>query len=297
MPVSVLAHAQARRTGPSRHSVTPRVSVLLAWPATLLLVFFALPFALLVRVSVAPHDPTALWLPGVTLGPYTVLAQRVFADALLYSLGLAVCVGALCVLVGFPFAYLLTRMGRRQRVAWLVFLLSTLALSEVLVTFAWQVMLAKRIGLSNLLVAAGLMAAPDSLTPSEGAVISCLVYLILPFTVLTLYPSLSRLDPALVEAARTMGASPLRAFASVVLPLTRGPLLAAFLMAAVLAIGSYVAPLVLGRTPDWTLAILITRTALGGQNIPGAAAIAMLLLAATVALAAATAWARRERAS
>jgi putative spermidine/putrescine transport system permease protein len=120
--------------------------------------------------------------------------------------------------------------------------------------------------------------------------VSCLVYLILPFTVLTLYPSLSRLDAALVEAARTMGASALRAFATVVVPMVRGPLLASFLMAAVLAIGSYVAPIVLGRPQDWTLAILITRTALGGQDMPGSAAIAMLLLAATLALALVTAW-------
>ena len=288
--MSFVARVQHRGAGRLRRPALPRVAVLLAWPALLLLGFFVVPFALLIRVSVAPHDPSALWLPGITFTPYAVLAQRVFMDALLYSLALAVSVGGLCVLIGFPFAYLVTRMGRRQRVVWLVFLLSTLALSEVLVTFAWQVMLSKRIGLSNLLVLAGLMDAPDSLAPSEGAVVSCLVYLILPFTVLTLYPSLSRLDAALVEAARTMGASPLRAFASVVVPMTRGPLLAAFLMAAVHAIGSYVAPIVLGRTQDWTLAILITRTALGGQNMPGSAAIAMLLLAATLALAMVTAW-------
>ena len=272
-----------------------RVGLLLAWPTLLLIVFFAVPFALLVRVSLAPHDATALWLPGLSFTPYARLTQRVFVDALLYSIGLALAVGTLSLLIGFPFAYFITRMPRRARVVWLVFLLSTLALSEVLVTFAWQIMLSKRIGLSNLLVLAGLMQRPDSLTPGAGAVVSCLVYLILPFTVLTLYPSLSRLDASLTEAARTMGASPLRAFASVVIPIVRAPLVSAFVLAAVLAVGSYVAPVVLGRPQDWTLAILITKTALGGMDMPGAAAVAMLLLAATVALALGTAWIGRER--
>lgn len=266
------------RTLPRRARALPRpalrVALLLAWPAGLLAVFFAIPFALLVRIS---------------------LAQRVFADALFYSVALALAVGSLSVLIGFPFAYLIARMPRRQRVVWLVFLLSTLALSEVLVTFAWQVMLSKRIGLSNLLVLAGLLARPDSLAPGAGAVVSCLLYLILPFTVLVLYPGLSRLDPALTEAARTMGASPPRAFATIVVPAMRAPLVSAFLMAAVLAVGSYVAPILLGRLQDWTLAILITRTALGGQNIPGAAAVAMLLLAATLLLALATARLGRGR--
>ena len=273
----------------------PRLTLLLAWPALLLIVFFLAPFGLLVRVSLAPHDPSALWLPGLTVAPYANLAQRVFLDALLYSVGLALAVGALSLLIGFPFAYLIARMPRRLRVAWLIFLLSTLALSEVLVTFAWQIMLSKRIGLSNLLVLAGLMERPDSLAPSAGAVVSCLLYLILPLTVLTLYPSLSRFDASLTEAARTMGASPLRAFTGVVIPIIRAPLVSAFVLAAVLAVGSYVAPVTLGRPQDWTLAILITRTALGGMDMPGAAAIAMLLLAATVALALMTAWIGRGR--
>ena len=288
--MSVVARVVPHRAGHLPRPAAPRVALLLALPALLLLVFFAVPFALLVRVSLAPHDPSALWLPGLSFAPYAFLAQRVFANALLYSLALALTVGGLSLLIGFPFAYLITRMPRRQQVTWLVFLLSTLTLSEVLITFAWQVMLSKRIGLSSLLVLAGLMDRPDSLTPSSGAVVSCLLYLILPFTVLVLYPSLSRLDASLTEAARTMGASPLRAFTSVVMPMVRAPLVSAFVLAAVLAVGSYVAPMVLGRPQKWTLAILITRTALGGEDMPGAAAIAMLLLVATLVLALITAW-------
>jgi putative spermidine/putrescine transport system permease protein len=156
-------------------------------------------------------------------------------------------------------------------------------------------MLSKRIGLSNLFVALGLMDAPESLTPSGGAVIACLVYLVLPFTVLTLFPVLSRLDRDLIEAARTLGASPLRAFASVVVPMTKGPAMIAFVMAMVLTVGAYVPPLVLGRPQSWPMAVLIGSTALAGHDLPRAAAMSILLLAATVLLAIAAAQAARTR--
>ena len=72
-------------------------------------------------------------------------------------------------------------MSRRPQVAWLIFLLTTLTLSDVLIAFSWQVMLSKRVGLSKLLVAAGLMTQPDSLAPSVGAVMACLSCLVIPW--------------------------------------------------------------------------------------------------------------------
>ena len=256
----------------------------LAWPTLVLLGAFAAPALLLLRVGFADHDASGLWSGGLTLKPYAAVFDPVTGGALGISVGLALACATICVLAGFPLTYAITRMGRRAQVAWLVLLLATLTLSEVLITFSWQVMLSKRVGLSTIFVWLGWMDEPDSLSPSIGAVVACLVYLVLPFTVLTLYPGLSRLDRDLVQAARTLGASPARAFATIVVPAARGPIASAFVLASVLAIGSYVAPLVLGRTHDWTLAILIARTALSGQDMPGAVALAMVLLVTTVGL-------------
>ncbi len=224
-----------------------RLGLLLSWPMLALAGLGAVPFILLLRISLGQRDPNGMYLPGITLHSYGALGEPELLGALLDSIQLAVIVGAISVGLGFPLTWLIARMRRRLQVAWLVFLLATLSLSDVLIAFSWQVMLSKRIGLSNIFVALGLMDAPESLTPSGGAVIACLVYLVLPFTVLTLFPVLSRLDRDLIEAARTLGASPLRAFASVVVPLTKGPTMIAFVMAAVLTVGTYVPPLVLGR--------------------------------------------------
>jgi putative spermidine/putrescine transport system permease protein len=262
-----------------------RLGLLLSWPTLVLAGLGAVPFILLLRISLGQRDPNGIYLPGITLQSYGTLGEPELLGSLLDSIQLAVVVGAISVGLGFPLTWLIARMRRRLQVAWLVFLLATLSLSDVLIAFSWQVMLSKRIGLSNLFVALGLMDAPESLTPSGGAVIACLVYLVLPFTVLTLFPVLSRLDRDLIEAARTLGASPLRAFVSVVVPMTKGPAMIAFVMAMVLTVGAYVPPLVLGRPQHWPMAVLIGSTALAGHDLPRASAMSVFLLAATVLLA------------
>jgi len=272
-----------------------RAAVLLAWPSLALVGLVAIPFLLLVRISLAPPDPNGLWSAGISLAAYRGLMDRSFAAALLYSLGLAILVAAVGVCVGFPLTFFITRMRRGWQVLWLVFLLATLTLSDVLIAFSWQVMLSKRIGLANLLVKLGLMEQAASLTPSFGAVLGNLIYLVLPFTVLTLYPTLSQLAPELIEAAKTLGASPVVAFRTVVLPLTKRAAAVSFLISAVLTLGAYVAPVVLGRPRNWTMAVLIGNAALAGHNVPRASAMSVCLLIAALILTGGTVWIARGR--
>jgi putative spermidine/putrescine transport system permease protein len=272
-----------------------RVAALLTWPALALVVLVAIPVVLLLRISLAPPDPNGLWSAGATLDAYRGLMDRSFAAALLYSLGLALLVAAAGVGLGFPLTFFITRMRRGWQVLWLVFLLATLTLSDVLIAFSWQVMLSKRIGLPTMLVNLGLMDQADSLTPSGGAVLANLIYLVLPFTVLMLYPTMSQLAPELLEAARTLGASPFVAFRAVVVPATKRSAALAFVISAVLTLGAYVAPVVLGRPRQWTLAVLISNAALAGHNIPRAAAMSVCLLLAALLLTGGTIWIARRR--
>jgi putative spermidine/putrescine transport system permease protein len=271
-------------TVPSPPLARLREYLVLAWPAFAIAGLFIVPFGLLLQVSVAHRDPGGLWSPGFEFTNFAQMLDAGPLETLLFTAGLAVLVAILAMAIAFPFTYFITRMGRRAQVVWLILLLSTLSLSEVLVAFSWQVMLAKRIGLSQLFVWLGLMAEPESLSPNFGAVLSCLVYLVLPFTVLLLYPALSRLDKHISEAAQTLGASPLRVFFTVILPMMRAPMLSSAILVAVFTIGTFVTPQVLGRPEHWTFAILIGKAALTGGNLPFAAAMAILLLAATLGL-------------
>lgn len=256
----------------------------LAFPALMLTVFFVVPFSIMIAVSFFRRDPAGFYTPDFVVDNYARFLSLFFGGVLGFSLMLAVIVAACCVAIAFPFTFLLIRCSRRVQTVWLVGLLSVLSLSEVIIGFAWSTLFSRTAGITNLLVAVGLMDAPQALLPGFGAVLTGMVYQALPYTVLVLYPALVRLDPTLLEAARTLGASPLRAFFNVVVPALRNTVVATLIMVFVFALGSYLLPQILGRPQHWTLSVLITDQAIYQSNMPFAAAMAVFLVLISLAL-------------
>jgi putative spermidine/putrescine transport system permease protein len=256
----------------------------IAWPALMLTLFFVLPFGLMLAVSFFRRIPGGFYQPDFVLANYARFLTAFFGNVLGFSLGLALLVAVIAVALAFPFTYLLSRMRRRMQVPWLVFLLAVLSLSEVIIGFSWATLLSRTAGITNLLVLIGVMDQPVSLSPGFGAVLTGMTYQAFPYAVLVLYPSLSRLDPTLTEAARTLGASPWRSFFTVVVPALRNAILATVIMVFVFALGSYLLPQLLGRPQQWTLSVLITDQAIYQSNMPFAAAMAVFLVLVSLAL-------------
>ena len=159
-----------------------------------------------------------------------------------------------------------------------------LSLSEVIVGFAWSTLLSRSAGVSNLLVALGLLEQAESWSPGFAALLLGMCYLAFPYTVLLLYPTLARLDRELVEAATTLGASPLRAFVTVVLGVARNAILSGLILAFVFTLGIYLLPQLLGRPEHWTLSVMITDQAVFQSNLPFGAAMAIFLMLVSLAL-------------
>src|SRR3546814_20896154 len=105
-----------------------------------------------------------------------------------------------------------------------------------------------------------------------------MIYQALPYTILVLYPALVRLDNSFTEAALTLGASPLRAFFTIVIPMLRNTIVATLIMVFVFALGAYLLPPILGRPQHWTLSVLITDQAIYKSHMPFAAAMPVLLV-------------------
>ncbi|MDR6757035.1 putative spermidine/putrescine transport system permease protein [Mycoplana sp. BE70] len=266
----------------------------LFFPAAMLTVFFVVPFATMIAVSFFKRDPAGFYSTAFVFDNYARFLSPFFGKVLGFSLFLAIAVAICCVLIAVPFTYLLTRARRRTQVVWLVALLSVLSLSEVIIGFAWSTLFSRTAGITNLLVAIGLMSEPVALNPSFGAVLTAMVYQALPYTVLVLYPALVRLDPTLTEAARTLGASPLKSFFTVVVPALRNTVVATLIMVFIFALGSYLLPQILGRPQHWTLSVLITDQAIYQSNMPFAAAMAVFLVLVTLALVGLTLFAGRK---
>ncbi|MGH6626307.1 MAG: ABC transporter permease [Burkholderiaceae bacterium] len=256
----------------------------LVFPALMLLVFFVVPFGTMVAVSFFRRQQGGFYTPDFVLGNYERFLSPFFGNVLAFSLGLATLAAICAVALAFPFTYLLTRRPRRVQTRWLIGLMSLLSLSEVIIGFAWSTLFSRTAGITNLLVALGFMSQPQALLPSFGAVLTGMVYQALPYAVLVLYPALVRLDPTLIEAARTLGAHPARAFLNVVVPALRSTIVAALIMVFVFELGSYLLPQILGRPQHWTLSVLITDQAIYQSNMPFAAAMALFLVLLSLAL-------------
>ena len=256
----------------------------LAFPATMLVVFFVIPFGIMIAVSFFRRQQGGFYTTDFVLANYERFLTPFFGGVLGFSLLLAGTVAVCCIALAFPFTYFLTCRPRRVQVAWLVALLSVLSLSEVIIGFAWSTLFSRTAGISNLFVAFGLMDQPTALVPGFGAVLTGMVYQALPYTILVLYPALVRLDSSLMEAALTLGASPLRAFFTVVVPVLRNTVVATLIMVFVFALGSYLLPQILGRPQHWTLSVLITDQAIYQSNMPFAAAMAVFLVLVSLGL-------------
>lgn len=254
------------------------------YPAAMLLVFFLVPFAIMVAFSFFHRVEGGFYEPAFELDNYARFLSPLFLDALLFSLFICGLSAAICVVLALPFTYGLSRLRRFGQTAWLVFILAILSLSEVIIGFAWSMLLSRSAGVSNLFVALGLLERGQAYTPGFAALLLGLCFLGFPYAVLVLYPSVSRLDPELTEASRTLGASPVRTFFKVVVPLLRPAILATVIMVFVFTLGSYLLPQLLGRPQHWTLSVLITDQAIFQSNTPFAAAIAVFLMAVSLAL-------------
>ena len=258
------------------------------YPAFALVVFFVIPFGIMVAVSFFHRVPGAFYTPTFDINNYRNLYTALFGRVLLFSIFIAALCAAICVALGFPFTYFITRMRRKAQVVWLVVLVSVLSLSPVIIAFVWSLLLSQTAGISNLLVWLGLMERPMSWSPGFWAVLCGLCYVAFPYTVLVLYPPLSRLDPYLPEAAQTLGASPIKTFFSVVVGSLRSAIVATLIMVFVFTLGTYLIPQILGRPQHWTLSVLITDEAIYRSNLPFSAAMAVFFMLVCLALVGAT---------
>lgn len=285
------------------------------WLLTALIAFLCVvPFLLVLAISFGHKIEGAGWVWAFTFENY----QRFFVGALwpeettflylqqlYWSLRYAIIASVIAVLFALPFTYLMTRLSRAAQARWLVFLLASLSLSEVFIVMGWDILLSNNSGLPKLFKVTGMtawlketgwldvlrdwgLASPRNVKfkTSELATVLCMAYLVWPYAVILLYPALSRLDPSLSEAARTMGAGPWTVWRTVVLPSVRLPLIGATLLLFVFLLGTYVSITVFAEPAKHTTAIAIYEAVRGANlNAPfGAAQAVILLLTAAVFL-------------
>jgi spermidine/putrescine transport system permease protein len=256
---------------------------LLAPSLLLLVLLFYLPQLLLFAVSLGRRSAYGGIVRDVTLDNYLRALEPLYLGILGRSLILAAATTVLCLAVGFPAAWWLARRAPvRFRSALLALVVLPFWTSFLVRMYAWIVLLRSE-GLVNLaLAAAGLPRA--ELLYNDFAVLIGQVYGELPFMIVPLYVSLEKLDGALVEAAADCGASPVRAFTRVVLPLSLPGIAAGCLLVFIPSLGAYLAPDLLGGGRTAYVGSLIQSQFAVARDMPFGAALSFVLTLLVVLL-------------
>jgi putative spermidine/putrescine transport system permease protein len=253
--------------------------LLLLLPSTILFVtFFVLPLAGLLINSLYGYSRLTGVIYTISTGNYErILTDSYYLSALLRTLRLASLTALLVTLIGYPVAYFMTLTTPRQR-GWITLLiLSPLLISVIVRTFGWMVIfgpngftdwIARLVGLGS-----------GAILYTEAAAVIGLANVLLPFFVLSVVASLQGIDPSVPLAAASLGASPWRVFWRVTIPLSMPGILVGLLIVFSLASSSFVTPALLGGSDSKVLSMLIYQQALGLQNWPFAAALAVVLVA------------------
>jgi putrescine transport system permease protein len=201
---------------------------------------------------------------------------------------------ALCLLIGYPVAYYISRHARRTKALLLILLVIPFWISYLMRMLAWVNLLApggygdrvlKDIGVSQLAVHLGITTQTNWLSGQSATVILALVYGYIPYLILPLYAALDRIDKAHLEAARDLGASPFRAFLHVTLPLSKTGILGGSVLIALPMFGDYyTADLVSASTQTNMIGNQIDEFMRQGSEKVTGAALTLLLSAFLLAL-------------
>ena len=255
----------------------PRVAFLLLAPSlVLLVVLFYLPQLLLFVVSLGHRSAYGGVVRTLSLENYARALEPLYLGILWRSFGLAAFTTLACLALGFPFAWWLARrVPVRSRSALLALVVLPFWTSFLVRMYAWIVLLRSE-GLVNLALA-GLGLPRVELLYNDFAVLVGQVYGELPFMIVPLYVSLEKLDNALVEAAADCGASPARAFWSVVVPQTLPGIAAGCLLVFIPSLGAFLAPDLLGGGRTAYVGNLIQSQFAVARDMPFGAALSFVL--------------------
>jgi putrescine transport system permease protein len=275
----------------------------IAVPYGWLLVFFVLPFLILLRISVTDMgngvDPFAPLVEAVS-GSWRImlryqnyasiftdsgqgadaggLGNTIYMQAYKTSLKYAFLTTLLCLLISYPFAYFLARSRPSIRPALLMLVMLPFWTSFLLRVYAWKGILADQGVLNNLLLGLGIIQEPLQMLYTDVSMLVGMTYVYCPFMILPLYANLVKMDFRLLEAAHDLGASAWKAFWLITVPLSKSGIIAGSMLVFIPAVGEFVIPSLLGGAENIMIGRVVWDEMFSSNNWPRAAALSVVMI-------------------
>jgi putative spermidine/putrescine transport system permease protein len=256
-------------------------------PATLIVVaFLVMPVGYLLLLSFNPPIAGELRLSTeITLRNYArLVSDSFYLTILLRSVGIAAVTTIISAVMGYVLALSLWRAPKSLKNYLVVLVLAPLLISVVVRTYGWMVILGDNGVLNNALIYLGVIQQPIKIMFTRFAIVIGLVHVFLPFMALSILSSMERIDPAIPEAAKTLGAGPFAVHCNVIIPLCVSGFAAGFAIVFSLAISAYVTPMLMGSGATDMITTLIYQQFMVVYNWHFGAALTTSLLAMTLLL-------------
>lgn len=246
------------------------------------LLFVGASILYIIALSFLPRNPADNGVTfQFTLENYAKLLQPGYARVFGKTLALGLETTAICVAIGYPFGLLMARARGRWKHVLLLLVIVPFWTNALVRIYGWRILLMGNGVLNNALMALGLIERPLKLINTHGAVVLGMVYGLIPFMILPAYSSAEKLDRALSDAGRDLGARPWKVFLTVELPLTLPGLKAGCVLVFVPSLALFFISDLLGGTDDVLVGNLVYDQLLKARDWPFAAALSVVLLAVT----------------
>ncbi|MDF7669652.1 putrescine ABC transporter permease PotH [Orbaceae bacterium ESL0721] len=265
--------------------------VVIAIPYLWMLLLFLLPFLIVFKISfsemiraIPPYTDLLNFEDGIlnialNFGNYlNLISDTLYINAYLQSLKIAAVSTFLCILLGYPLAWAITQCKPTTRNILLLLIILPSWTSFLIRVYAWMGILKNNGLLNNFLEWLGVIDHPLIIINTNIAVYIGIVYSYLPFVVLPIYTSLSKVDTTLIEAALDLGCKPLETFFKIIMPLTKGGVIAGGMLVFIPAVGEYVIPELLGGSDTLMIGKVLWQEFFNNRDWPAASAVASIML-------------------
>nr|WP_255307251.1 putrescine ABC transporter permease PotH [Gilliamella apicola] len=265
--------------------------IVIAIPYLWMLLLFLLPFLIVFRISfseialaVPPYTDLLSYDEGllnITLnfGNYlNLISDTIYIDSYLQSLKIAAISTVLCILIGYPLAWAISQCKSSTRNILLLLIILPSWTSFLIRVYAWIGILNPNGLLNHFLMWLGVIDQPLIIMKTYFAVYIGIVYSYLPFVVLPIYTSLSKVDTTLIEAALDLGCKPIKTFFRIIVPLTKNGVIAGGMLVFIPAVGEYVIPELLGPSEGIMIGTQLWTEFFNNHDWPAASAVASVML-------------------
>ena len=261
----------------------------------LLFLFILLPFIIVVKISFAeadvaipPYTDVVSWADNqltilLNLGNYLLLQEdELYIAAYLGSLKIALVSTLLCLLIGYPMAYAISRANKETQTVLLLRIMMPTWTAILIRVYAWMGILSNNGLLNSVLLGIGVIDEPLQILNTNLAVYIGIVYSYLPFMVLPLYANLVKHDQSLLEAASDLGARNLTRFWQITVPLSKNGIIAGCMLVFIPVVGEFVIPEMLGGPETLMIGKVLWQEFFNNRDWPVASALAVVMLAVLI---------------